>query len=194
MALLRRGLVGEPVRILQDKLGVTADGIFGQGTDAALRQYQADNGLSVDGIAGPDTFHSMGLDELILLERPIRGQLVRKLQLGLDQDADGVFGPATEAAVKRVQEANGLEVTGKADPQTLRFVAGFEDFFPQDKIDASLVTEETPQVDPAVVEQARATEEPPPQQEGFIAHAVHTVEDTVSNVGKSIWSTVRSIF
>ena len=40
MALLRRGLVGEPVRILQQNLGVEADGIFGRGTEAALIEYQ----------------------------------------------------------------------------------------------------------------------------------------------------------
>jgi len=30
MPLLQRGLRGEPVRLLQEKLGVTADGIFGE--------------------------------------------------------------------------------------------------------------------------------------------------------------------
>ena len=50
MAMLRRGLSGEPVRILQQKLGGEADGIFGSGTEAALKEYQGANGLSVDGI------------------------------------------------------------------------------------------------------------------------------------------------
>lgn len=59
MAMLRRGLTGEPVRILQEKLGVTADGIFGKNTEAALLKYQAAHGLSADGIAGPDTFTAM---------------------------------------------------------------------------------------------------------------------------------------
>jgi len=49
MPLLQRGLRGEPVRLLQEKLGVTADGIFGAGTDKALRDYQSANGLAVDG-------------------------------------------------------------------------------------------------------------------------------------------------
>jgi peptidoglycan hydrolase-like protein with peptidoglycan-binding domain len=192
VALLRRGLLGEPVRILQEKLGVTADGIFGRGTEAALIQYQNDNGLSADGIAGPDTFTSMGLDELVLLERPIRGTMVRRLQEGLGIGADGVFGPGTEAAVRAFQEANGLEVTGKAGPETLRHVPGFE--MPEEKVEASLVTDATPEINPGDIEQVRATEDAPPETEGFISYAVHSAQDAVSNVGKSIWSTVKSIF
>lgn len=192
MALLRRGLVGEPVRILQDKLGVTADGIFGKNTEAALVQYQTDNGLSADGIAGPDTFTAMGLDELVLLEKPIRGQLVRRLQEGLGISADGVFGPGTEAAVKQFQESNGLEVTGKAGPETLRHVPGFE--VPQEKVEAAIVTESTPVVDPGAVEAVKVGEDEPPKQENIISYAVHSAQDAVSNVGQSIWSTVRRIF
>jgi peptidoglycan hydrolase-like protein with peptidoglycan-binding domain len=192
VALLRRGLVGEPVRILQEKLGVTGDGIFGKNTEAALIQYQKDNGLSADGIAGPDTFTAMGLDELVLLHRPIRGQMVRRLQEGLGIGADGVFGPGTEAAVKKFQEEKGLEVTGQAGPETLRHVPGFE--VPEETIEASLVTEATPVIDPGAVEQVRVSEEAPPEEESFISHAVHSAGEAVANVGQSIWSTVRRIF
>ena len=37
MAMLKKGVSGEPVKRLQDKLGIEADGIFGSGTDKALR-------------------------------------------------------------------------------------------------------------------------------------------------------------
>lgn len=37
----------------------TINGVFGISTDKAVRQYQADNGLAVDGIAGPKTFDSL---------------------------------------------------------------------------------------------------------------------------------------
>jgi len=60
MAILKRGLAGEPVKILQQKLGVPTDGEFGSGTEAALKKYQQENGLAVDGAAGPDTFVRMG--------------------------------------------------------------------------------------------------------------------------------------
>ena len=192
MALLRRGLCGEPVRILQGQLGVPEDGIFGKATHAALIEYQNQNGLSPDGIAGPDTFHAMGLDELVLLHRPIRGLMVRRLQEGLGIGADGIFGAGTEAAVRKFQEEKGLEVTGQAGPETLRLVPGIE--LPEEKVEAALVTESTPVVDAGAVEQVRISEEAPPEKESFVAHAIHSAEDAVSNVGKSIWSTVRSIF
>ena len=35
------------------------DGIFGNGTENAVVQYQSDNGLVADGIAGPATFSSL---------------------------------------------------------------------------------------------------------------------------------------
>jgi len=69
MAILKRGLAGEPVRRLQAKLGVPVDGEFGPNTEAALKKWQTDKGLSADGIAGPDTFMSMGLYELICSSR-----------------------------------------------------------------------------------------------------------------------------
>lgn len=198
MALLRRGLTGEPVRMLQEKLGVNADGIFGMATETALREYQEANGLSVDGIAGPDTFHAMGMDHLVLLHRPLRGELVRKLQEGLGIDADGVFGQGTEAAVRAFQESNGLEVDGMAGPNTLALVPGFE--IPAETVEQSLVTENTPDVDAAAVEAVRA-EEPPPPEPGIVSKigsATYDAADAAgrayANIGKSIWNTVKKIF
>ena len=85
MGLLKRGLQGEPVRILQEHLNVTQDGVFGQDTYNALIAYQNENGLSPDGIAGPDTFTAMGLLQLVELHRPRRGQQVKKLQEQVDE-------------------------------------------------------------------------------------------------------------
>ncbi len=174
---------------------MTADGIFGAATDAALRQYQTDNGLSVDGIAGPDTFTAMGLHELVLLHKPIRGGLVKRMQEALGIDADGKFGPATEAAVRAFQETEGLEATGEAGPETLARLPGFEEFV--EKVEASIVTEGTPVVESAAVATIAAEEAPPEDDPGFVSRAqtmVRDAEEAVSNVGKSIWSTVKSIF
>ncbi|MDQ3648482.1 MAG: peptidoglycan DD-metalloendopeptidase family protein, partial [Actinomycetota bacterium] len=46
------------------------------------------------------------------------GDLVAALQQGLGVDADGIFGPITEGAVKAFQRRAGLPVTGVVDPAT----------------------------------------------------------------------------
>lgn len=53
---LRRGDRGAAVKELQVKLKLTADGIFGAGTEAALRAAQRAKGIVPDGIAGPKTW------------------------------------------------------------------------------------------------------------------------------------------
>lgn len=119
MSILKRGLKGAPIKRLQKKLGVTADGDFGPGTEKALKDWQGANGLVADGIAGPDTFAAIGLPELILLRRGSRGEQVKKMQKGLGIDADGIFGKGTEAAVKKFQASFGLAEDGMAGPETL---------------------------------------------------------------------------
>lgn len=119
MTILLRGLKGEPVKRLQGKLGIEADGVFGPGTEKALKDYQQKHGLKIDGIAGPDTFASMGLQELILLRRGSRGETVKKLQESLKITADGRYGPDTEKAVKDYQQKNSLKADGVAGPETL---------------------------------------------------------------------------
>src|SRR5687768_9657261 len=50
---LMLGSHGDLVVHVQRALGIPADGIFGPQTDAAVRQYQSQAGLQVDGIVGP---------------------------------------------------------------------------------------------------------------------------------------------
>ena len=59
--ILKIGSNGKEVKELQEFLEIQADGIFGKGTDAAIRKWQQDEGLVVDGIVGPATWNSMGL-------------------------------------------------------------------------------------------------------------------------------------
>ena len=54
-SVVRRGSRGETVAAVQARLGLTADGDFGPGTEQALKNWQAANGLTADGIAGPAT-------------------------------------------------------------------------------------------------------------------------------------------
>ena len=58
---LRRGDSGEWVKIMQNDLSkaaytLDADGKFGAATEKALRQFQMDNGLTVDGVCGQKTW------------------------------------------------------------------------------------------------------------------------------------------
>jgi peptidoglycan hydrolase-like protein with peptidoglycan-binding domain len=131
MSILKRGLSGEPVKILQAKLGVPADGEFGPGTETALKAYQQQHGLKVDGIAGPDTFAQMSLYELILLKPGTSGDTVKKLQQSLGIAADGQFGAGTQKAVRDFQSKNGLEADGLAGPATLAKMSLFKEMTPE---------------------------------------------------------------
>ena len=63
---LRTGSRGEDVRILQENLrqlgflNDAADGIFGTNTNAAVRNFQKAQGLSVDGVVGAGTWAALG--------------------------------------------------------------------------------------------------------------------------------------
>ncbi len=67
MANLKTGSSGSDVKKLQQTLtaagydvGETgADGVFGKNTAAAVKEYQQDNGLAVDGIAGKNTLGAL---------------------------------------------------------------------------------------------------------------------------------------
>ena len=59
IGLLKKGMRGDGVKIMQEALGIGADGIFGPGTERALKAWQAANGLVADGIAGPNTLSKL---------------------------------------------------------------------------------------------------------------------------------------
>lgn len=59
IGVLRKGCKGEGVKLMQAALGLSADGVFGPGTERALKQWQSDNGLTADGIAGPKTLEKL---------------------------------------------------------------------------------------------------------------------------------------
>jgi peptidoglycan hydrolase-like protein with peptidoglycan-binding domain len=132
------------VRALQAKLGLSPDGTFGPATEKALRRWQKAHGLPVDGKAGPRTLAAMNLraGKVLKRERPAkrrrsgssgkpktrfashrrtrRGGGVKALQAALGLSPDGVFGAATEKALRRFQRSKGLPVDGVAGPATRR--------------------------------------------------------------------------
>lgn len=63
--ILKQGSVGSYVLYLQQKLQAklfpvgTLDGVFGTNTATAVRTFQQENGLNVDGIVGPNTWNAL---------------------------------------------------------------------------------------------------------------------------------------
>jgi peptidoglycan hydrolase-like protein with peptidoglycan-binding domain len=51
----------DTVRALQQRLGVTVDGVYGPRTRAAVRRFQRAHGLAADGVAGPRTLAALGV-------------------------------------------------------------------------------------------------------------------------------------
>lgn len=56
-------MTGPSVVWLQQRLGIPADGTFGSGTDAAVRHYQSAHGLTADGIVGRNTWAALGVGQ-----------------------------------------------------------------------------------------------------------------------------------
>lgn len=139
--VLSKGSQGEYVKKLQTLLvskgynpnGV--DGVFGPGCEKAVKQYQKDKGLTVDGIVGPKTW-----DSLLAVEKPIevpkeepkndkpilkkgsKGGSVNELKMLLinhgEVPFDNVFDDSCLKAVKEFQKKHGLEVDGCVGPKT----------------------------------------------------------------------------
>jgi len=69
--LLKVGSKGEDVKKLQQKLGLGADGVFGNGTELAVKNFQTKNGLSPDGIVGEQTWQKI-MGQGILITEPAK--------------------------------------------------------------------------------------------------------------------------
>ena len=111
--LLRQGMRGEAVHALQADLArfdypgrdgrpLTLDGVFGPETQSALRAYQRDHGLAADGIAGPATLASIGLQRYAhdraahVPPQPPVGDLIESIRHGVD---------AIREATERLQQS-----------------------------------------------------------------------------------------
>ncbi len=68
---VRKGDSGSAVLLIQEALNkkgvlpkVNEDGVFGTNTVTAVKTFQTQNNLDVDGIVGPDTFQALGIREI----------------------------------------------------------------------------------------------------------------------------------
>ena len=101
------------------------DGAFGPVTEAAVKRFQRQHGLTVDGWAGPQTMARLRANTGARLARGATGPEVVDLQRRLkslgfyDGALGGNFGPGTDAAVRAFQRANGLTADGWAGASTL---------------------------------------------------------------------------
>jgi peptidoglycan hydrolase-like protein with peptidoglycan-binding domain len=136
-----------PVVRLQEALGVQVDGTFGSETEHAVRHLQALHHLHLDGVVGGETWKVLGISEHVTihpakaLDRAshhasrntqishsgdgvsfsapkTRADALRRLQKALHVQADGAFGPETEAAVKHMQAQRGISADGVVGPET----------------------------------------------------------------------------
>ncbi|SFK16959.1 peptidoglycan L-alanyl-D-glutamate endopeptidase CwlK [Halobacillus dabanensis] len=105
------------------------DGIFGPRTKSAVKAFQYNEGLQVDGIVGPIT--QQRLDTLTYPGTPIhfgaRGSMVKRIQRVIGVQDDGIYGKRTEAAVCSFQHQHSLQVDGVVGPVTWRALFGNQD-------------------------------------------------------------------
>ena len=139
---------GTDVRNLQQDLTTLGyywaeiTGNFGERTEAAVKRFQEENGLTADGVAGTKTLNAIaaavarkggtpasGGNAGTTLKLNSQGTKVSQLQTDLKQlgyyyaDITGNFGERTEAAVKAFQKAKSLTADGIAGTKTLNAIA-----------------------------------------------------------------------
>lgn len=104
---LRKGMKGTKIKALQQKLGVSADGAFGNNTETALlkkfgistvsqAQYQS---ITAGQTNQSGASNSAAATEGFPLRKGMKGARVKALQQKLGITADGAFGKNTEAAL-----------------------------------------------------------------------------------------------
>jgi len=136
---LQFGMEGAEILALQTRLEELGyyknglDGKFGNGVLTAVKQFQRNNGLTVDGKVGPITkakIYSSDAVDVPTVEASktlafgASGELVKELQRQLlatyyyAGKIDGIFGAEVSRAVKGFQASVGLTADGKVGPAT----------------------------------------------------------------------------
>ncbi|MGH8794511.1 MAG: peptidoglycan-binding protein [Stackebrandtia sp.] len=122
--LLQEGSYGKRVAAAQLLLnaqgaGLGVDGDYGPATTEAVRAFQTNNGIGVDGMIGDETWQTLTPDaKLGDSGDAVRAAQERLIAYGHGVTADGQFNDATDAAVREFQQARGLPDTGVVDDAT----------------------------------------------------------------------------
>lgn len=161
---LSRGARGEAVKSVQSALvgqgldvagGV--DGIFGPGTESALKSFQQQQGLNASGVVDDATALALGLtsSSLLGLTQGNRGEAVKQLQqrlvdagITVTGGVDGIFGPGTQRAVKSFQQQQGYSPTGVVNAATAAALEAIDASTPVSD-DEPAVTDEPAASEPA---------------------------------------------
>jgi peptidoglycan hydrolase-like protein with peptidoglycan-binding domain len=131
------------VRTVQSALKVSVDGDFGPETEHAIRSFQKEHGLHVDGIVGPQTWSALGDHGKAMLTPPPSALPQPKAAPGAHvstvaaaasanghaRTADigtGGSAPHPGSYVRTLQEALHIAVDGEFGPQTLAAVKHFQ--------------------------------------------------------------------
>ncbi|WP_283163410.1 peptidoglycan-binding protein [Sporolactobacillus mangiferae] len=132
--LLYKGTHSDEVKTIQSILKSTgryplmkSTGYFGAQTEKAVKQFQRENALDIDGVVGPKTkkelirYTNKNMD---LLSRGAKGNEVAYLQQMLRTigfkalPVDGYFGVRTEKAVLELQKKTRIHIDGIVGPET----------------------------------------------------------------------------
>ena len=136
------GLRERLVRACEDSTGFSPNAVndpshFDEALDGALRTFQQNKGLIVDGVVGPETETALTQAQYTLGDRPLyfdpehplRGEDVERIQTNLSRlgfyygHLNGVFSQKTHYAVVELQENLGLEPNGVVDLETIAALA-----------------------------------------------------------------------
>jgi len=142
---LKPGMTHKDIAELQQKLDILGyfdyyeyTNYYGDKTEAAVRKFQEEYGLKVDGIAGKQTISYIKAKvkqiQLAKEKEEAEKQLAASIQQNLKSlglytgDITSVIDEATKEAIKAFQEKEGLDVTGEADDNT---IARLNELFPK---------------------------------------------------------------
>jgi peptidoglycan hydrolase-like protein with peptidoglycan-binding domain len=99
---------------------LTADGVFGSGTESAVKSFQTAHSLTANGIVDSATW----LKLIVTVKKGSNNEAVKALQYllnakyGKNLTVDGDFGAGTETAVKAFQTLKGLTSDGVVGQNT----------------------------------------------------------------------------